>query len=108
MVRRFEMVIRFKSDLSDDRLREEAGKVRGVIERGGGQVTTYDDWGKKKLAHPIKKETRGSYHLFQFSAEPPVLMEVDRVLKLNEAVLRHMTVKMREERVAPKEAAREA
>ena len=101
-MRSYEMVLILKPDLSDDQLKEEVDKVKGLITKGGGQILHYEDWGKRKLAYAIRRQTKGSYHLFQFASDPQALAEVDRSLKLDEAVLRHMTVRMEEPK--PQEA----
>ena len=52
------------------------------------------EWGKKTFAYEIKKEKEGFYTLFTFTAKPEFVAELDRVLRLDETVLKHMIVKL--------------
>ena len=56
-----------------------------------------DEWGKRKLAYEINGLTDGDYTLVNFHADPQNVAELDRVLRINDAVVRHMIVK-REDR----------
>lgn len=80
---------------ADKRLSELIGKV-------GGKVTAVDDWGKQKLAYPIKKQTFGIYRFYTLEIEPSDVVELNQALLLNEEVLRHLLV-TEPKRPAPKE-----
>ena len=58
----------------------------------GGVVDSVDDWGRRKLAYEIDHLTEGDYTLINFHAEPTQIAELDRVLRINDAVIRHMIV----------------
>ena len=58
----------------------------------GGVVDSVDDWGKRKLAYEIDHLTEGDYTLINFHADPTQIAELDRVLRINDAVIRHMIV----------------
>ena len=62
-----------------------------------GKVDNVDEWGKRKLAYEINGLTDGDYTLVNFHADPQNVAELDRVLRINDAVVRHMIVK-REDR----------
>jgi small subunit ribosomal protein S6 len=59
-----------------------------VVRKGGGQVEKVDVWGKRRLAFDINKKFEGIYAVIDLSADPAVVIELDRQLNLNEAVLR--------------------
>ena len=58
-----------------------------------GKVDNVEDWGKRKLAFEVDDLTEGDYTLINFHADPTVIAELDRVLRINDAVKRHMIVR---------------
>ena len=58
-----------------------------------GKVDNVEDWGKRKLAFEVDDLTEGDYTLINFHADPAVIAELDRVLRINDAVKRHMVVR---------------
>ena len=75
---------------------EEA--IKGLVEKfssliaANGTVVSVDEWGKRKLAYMINKETEGYYVLFTFESEPAFPAELDRVFKITEGLLRTMII----------------
>lgn len=67
-------------------------RVDVAITANGGQVDSVDDWGKRKLAYEIDGLTEGDYTLINFHANADDIAELDRVLRINDAVKRHMIV----------------
>lgn len=59
---------------------------------GNGVVDNVDVWGKRKLAYEINGLTDGDYTLIDFHADPQNIAELDRVLRITDAVVRHMIV----------------
>ncbi|WP_028263581.1 30S ribosomal protein S6 [Atopobium fossor] len=68
-------------------------RIDVAITENGGQVDNVEDWGKRKLAYEIDKLTEGDYTLIDFHADPTQIAELDRVLRINDAVKRHMVVR---------------
>ena len=58
-----------------------------------GKVDSVEDWGKRKLAFEVDDLTEGDYTLINFHADPSHIAELDRVLRINDAVKRHMVVR---------------
>ena len=58
-----------------------------------GKVDSVEDWGKRKLAFEVDDLMEGDYTLINFHADPTVIAELDRVLRINDAVKRHMVVR---------------
>ena len=58
-----------------------------------GKVDNVEDWGKRKLAFEVDDLTEGDYTIINFHADPTVIAELDRVLRINDAVKRHMIVR---------------
>lgn len=68
-------------------------RVQDLITRNGGTVNNLDRMGKKRLAYEVRKQTEGYYVLVEFSIEPAQIKEIDRVIKINENIIRHLIVK---------------
>ena len=64
-----------------------------ALKQGGGAFERHDSWGRRKLAYQIEKKDDGIYHLLTFSAPAETLAELSRVLKIDDAVLRHMATR---------------
>lgn len=72
---------------------ELIARVRELVEGGGGTWRSHDAWGRRRLAYEIRKRTEGVYHLVVFQASAETLDEISRVLKIDDAVMRHMATK---------------
>ena len=60
----------------------------------GAEVTKVDNWGKRRLAYDIRKQREGTYAVFEVSAEPSMVKEFERQLRLNENVLRYLSTRV--------------
>ncbi len=67
-------------------------RVQEVIRTRGGQVDTSHDWGARKLAYPIHKQTDGRFFLLEYQAEGDAVAEVERTLRITDGVLRYISV----------------
>ena len=65
-------------------------RIETTITAANGVIDNVDDWGKRKLAYEINGLTEGDYTLIDFHADPASIAELDRVLRINDAVERHM------------------
>ena len=68
-------------------------RIDVAVTENGGKIDNVEDWGKRKLAFEIDKLTEGDYTLVNFHADPTQIAELDRVLRINDAVKRHMIVR---------------
>ena len=68
-------------------------RIESTITDAKGAVDNVDNWGKRKLAYEIDGLTDGDYTLIDFHANPTDVAELDRVLRINDAVVRHMIVR---------------
>jgi small subunit ribosomal protein S6 len=60
----------------------------------GAEVTKVDNWGKRRLAYDIRKQREGTYAVFEVSAEPSMVKEFERQVRLNENVLRFISTRV--------------
>jgi small subunit ribosomal protein S6 len=68
-------------------------RVRDLVEGAGGTWRSHDAWGRRRLAYPIRKKNDGVYHLVVFETDGETLDEISRVLKIDDAVMRHMATR---------------
>ena len=68
-------------------------KFENLIKANGGNIDKMDRWGKRRLAYELKDFNEGIYFLVFFTAEPKVVKELDRVMKITDEILRHMVIR---------------
>ena len=83
----------FDPSLEESKITEELSKITSIIEKNKGEILNKDVWGIKKLAYPVKRQENGYYVLLYFNSDSKVLLEIDRVNKINDKILRHLIVK---------------
>lgn len=88
----YELVYLVSATYAEDELVPIKDKVRAAIQKNGGQITTEENLGKKKLAYPVQKVRHGYYLLAEFDLEPEALKKLNNDLKLTGEVLRHLVV----------------
>jgi small subunit ribosomal protein S6 len=71
-------------------------KFENLIKNNGGTIDKIDRWGKKRLAYELKDFTEGFYYVVYFSAEPKAILELDRIMKITDEILRHMVIRQEE------------
>ena len=92
----YEVLLLLDPELSDEKQTEIVERVKTLVEQGGGTFERHDPWGRRKLAYPIDKKEDGIYHLLTLAATPETLDELNRVLKIDDDVLRHMATRRHE------------
>jgi small subunit ribosomal protein S6 len=91
-MRRYETIIILDPDLSGEKREPVLKRVQDVIEQQGGYLAFLDDWGSRKLAYEIKKKERGYYVRFDFCGTAAVVDEIERFFRIDDRVLKYMTV----------------
>jgi small subunit ribosomal protein S6 len=89
--RPYETVVIYDATLSDDTVQSESGKLEEFLRKNAEFEQTVV-MGKKHLAYPIRKKKAGVYHLYLYKGEGDVAGMVEKHLKLNASVLRHLSV----------------
>jgi small subunit ribosomal protein S6 len=89
----YEILLLLDPELPDERQAEVVARVRDLVEKGGGTFERHDVWGRRKLAYEIDHKTEGSYHLLSIGTSAETLDEIGRVLKIDDAVMRHMATR---------------
>jgi small subunit ribosomal protein S6 len=96
-MRTYELTLIFKPDLKEEEQDKIIGGLKKVVEgkKGRpGKVVSAKLWGRKPLAYQIKKQKEGIYHLVAFEIEPQVLEELEKKIKLEEDIIRHLIVRL--------------
>jgi small subunit ribosomal protein S6 len=91
-----------RPDLTDEQMSQMTHKFEEVVASGGGTILVSEDWGKRKLAYLINKQARGHYVYLNYCGPAPIILELERKLRLEEDLLRFLTVKI-EGDVVPEE-----
>ena len=89
---KYETTFILEPGFDEGRLNEEIERVSQWIRDLGGEVLEVQRWGKKRLAYEIEKKRDGIYTLMLYQAEGPTVKELERRLRLNESVMRVLTV----------------
>jgi small subunit ribosomal protein S6 len=89
--RPYETVVIYDATLPDDTIQSESGKLEEFL-RKNAEFERTEVIGKKYLAYPIRKKKTGTYHLYLYKGEGDVAGKLEKYLKLNESVLRHLSV----------------
>ncbi len=89
----YENVFIARQDVSAAQVDGLADGFAEIVTGGGGKVHRREYWGLKTLSYRIKKNRKGHYVLFNIEAAPDVLHEMERQMRLNEDVLRHLTIR---------------
>ena len=76
-------------------------RYRATITAGSGKVHRIEDWGRRQLAYPIQKIFKAHYVLMNIEVNNETLAELEHAFKFNDAVLRHLTVQMKEAVTGP-------
>ena len=92
----YETVLIARSEITQAQADAVADAVTAQLETDGGAVKKREYWGLRSLAYRIKKNRKGHYILLGLEAPSPAVVEMERQLKLNEDVLRFMTIRIEE------------
>ncbi|MFA5318565.1 MAG: 30S ribosomal protein S6 [Patescibacteria group bacterium] len=92
-LQRYELVYLISNKFSEDELEPITSSVVKLIKDNGGKIILEEDWGKKKLAYPIKKFFNAYYRLVEFDLGGKELDKLDKHLRLADEILRHLIVK---------------
>ena len=91
---KYESVLIARQDLGASQVNTLVDELKNVISAQGGEVVRVDNWGLKNLAYRIKKNRKGHYVLMNISAPATAVAEYERVMRVNEDIIRYMTVKV--------------
>jgi len=91
-LRRYEILFIAHADSSEGDIDELIERYKSIITQSHGFVVKIDKWGSRKLAYEIKKQKKGIYVLLDFAGESSIVPELERMLKIEDKVLKFLTV----------------
>lgn len=91
---RYELMFVISPKVKEADMRPAADQVQKMVTTGGGKIVEELDWGKKKLAYPIKNYRHGFYYVLFFDSEPEVIQKLGNNLKQNDDLLRYLLIKL--------------
>jgi small subunit ribosomal protein S6 len=97
----YEHVFLARQDVSAQQVEELTAQLAGVIEQMGGKITKTEQWGVKSLAYRLRKNRKAHYTLLNLDAPSAVINEIERQERLNEDVLRYITIRVDEHEEGP-------
>ena len=92
-MRKYEMLYILSTELTDEAREQIISKFENLVSSNGGTVSKVDKWGVKKLVYPINYKTEGYYVLMNYECAPELISEMERQLRINDMVMRHMVIK---------------
>lgn len=103
----YETIFILSTKLDDEVTTATIEKFKKLI-ADNGEIESIDDWGTRKLAYPIQKQSDGNYTLINFKSSPEFTAELDRVYNITDGVLRSIIVKKEVKPAKAKKAAKQA
>ena len=98
--RTYEVMYIATPETADDAIVKLNEAITQLVEKEGGSVVKIDDWGRRRLAYPIKKKTDGYYVLFEIEGSGQEIAELERRMRVNDVIMRYITVRVDEDRKA--------
>ncbi len=89
---RYETVVVFATDMDEAGVNAQIDRIETVVRAHNGSIEKRDIWGRRELAYKIGKRTHGIYCCLVYSGDATLVADLDRQLKINESVLRHLIV----------------
>ena len=89
----YEVVYILDPAQGEEAIAANVAKFQALAEQHGCSDVVVDEWSKRRLAYAVKKFTDGFYVLVNFEADPAEIKEIDRVMKINDEILKHLIVK---------------
>jgi small subunit ribosomal protein S6 len=96
--RQYELVFILPPDTTEEQVNELHGQIEAVVTRMSGQIEKMENWGRRRLAYEIAHHKEGVYVLEVINGGGELMKELDRRLKVMDIVIRHMVVRVDEEK----------
>ena len=93
-MRRYEQIFILRPSLGEEEITKVIENSEQIVLDQGGAIISQNKWGMRKMAYPIKKEPQGYYIFSDFAATPGAVAEIERKFRIDDAVLKYLTVKI--------------
>jgi len=91
-VKKYELIFILRADQPEGEMEARVKRVKDILGAHSGEVTQENHWGVRRLAYEIEYESRGNYMFLKFKSEGTAVAELDKFLRLDDKVLRHLIV----------------
>ncbi|TCL71649.1 small subunit ribosomal protein S6 [Hydrogenispora ethanolica] len=95
-MRDYETMYILRPDLEEEALEAAVARFEDVVKNGNGEILKVDRWGKRRLAYEIDGKVEGHYILMTFKSGTEVAQELERLLRINDDIVRHLVIKKEE------------
>ena len=102
-MKKYELLFLIDSSIENQKIEGLVAKFNDLIKANGGNVVEVNNWGKRKTAYEVNKKWEGFYSLINFEAPPELIKELERVLRIDERVMKFLVVKVDEKKIAQAE-----
>ncbi len=92
-MRHYENLVIVKPTLTEEEIKNTIAGIEEVLTANGAEIIARDAMGMKKLAYPIEKNARGYFYVMYYKAAPAAIAEIERRFRINEEILRFVTMK---------------
>lgn len=92
-MRHYENLVIVKPTLTEEEIKSTIAGIEEVLTSNGAEIVARDAMGMKKLAYPIEKNARGYFYVMYYKAAPSAITEIERRFRINEEILRFVTMK---------------
>ena len=99
-MRHYELMVLVDPEVDERTVEPTLGKYMELVKKDGGSVDEIDVWGRRRLAYEIQKKNEAIYAVVDFHSSPDSAKELDRLLRLNETILRTKITRPEEFKVA--------
>jgi small subunit ribosomal protein S6 len=96
-LREYETIYVLRPDVDADTADKVAQRVSEVVDREKGRLVKFEAWGRRKLAYEVQKQRKGVYVYVKYLGKGGLVQELERNLRLADAVLKHLTVQLRDD-----------
>lgn len=101
-MRAYELMVILNPEVEDKAVEPTLSKFLEIVTKDNGTIDNMDIWGRRRLAYEIQKKNEGIYAVVNFTSTPETSAELDRVLSLNESVMRTKIIRPEEQKISSK------
>ena len=99
-MRAYELMVLIDPEVDERTVEPTLKKYLEIVTNAGGSIDQIDVWGRRKMAYEIQKKSEAIYVVVNFQAEPAATQELDRVLNINETILRTKIIRPEEQKIS--------
>ena len=91
-MKKYELIFILRADQPETEMEARVARVKTILAAHDGEITQVNHWGMRRMAYEIEHESRGNYMFLKFKSKGTAVAELDKFLRLDDKVLRHLVV----------------